>query len=145
MIRASRAALAGAIAVSAIGVAFASPIPDALAAKSEASTHFPLESVQIYEKQLAGGQIKVARFNAKKHSLHLTLNDGSKVRVVYPPQQRAKYAAALKAAGVTISASKAPSPSHKRRYIFGGIALVVLILLAIGVVLVVRRKRANDE
>jgi hypothetical protein len=145
MIGTRRAALAGVIVMSAIGVACASPAPNAFAAKSEASTHFTLESVQVYEKQLAGGQIMVARFNPKKHSIHLTLKDGRKVRVVYPPQQRGKYTAALKASGVTISASKAPSPSHKRRYIFGGIALVVLIVVVVGVVLVLRRKRANAE
>ena len=144
MIRTTRAALlAAALAVSVLGVAYAAAVPDAFAASSEASAHFTLESVQVYEKQLAGGQIKVARFNPKKHSLHLTLNDGRKVRIVYAPHQQGKYAAALKAAGVSVPATK--SPSHKRRYIIGGVAVVVLILIVVGVVLVIRRKRANAE
>jgi hypothetical protein len=144
MIRTTRAALvAVALAISAIGVACASSASYAAAANSEASGHFTLESIQVYEKQLAGGQVKVARINPKKHSLRLTLTDGRKVRVSYPAHQQARYAAALKAAGVSIPANKAPS--HKRRYLIGGAAVVVLILIVIGVVLVVRRKRAAAE
>jgi hypothetical protein len=143
MIRASRAALAAAIVMSAIGVASMSSVPAAFAASSQSSAHYPLESVQAYEKQLAGGEIKVARFNAKKRSLHLTLKNGTKVRVSYQPHQKPKYEAALKAAGVSLSAAQAPS--HKKRYIVGGIAIVVLIVIVVGVVLVVRRKRDNAE
>jgi ATP-dependent Zn protease len=129
--------------MSAIGVACVSSVPGAFAASSKDSAHYPLESAQIYEEQLAGGEIKVARFNTKKRSLHLTLKNGTKVRVSYPPHQKPKYEAALKAAGVSLSAAQAPS--HKKRYIVGGIAIVVLILIVIGVVLVVRRKRADAE
>jgi uncharacterized cupredoxin-like copper-binding protein len=147
MIRMSRALFAAAIAASALAVAGASAAPAALAASStahsEAAAHWKLESIQAYEKQLAAGEVKAAKFNLKKHSLHLILKDGSRVRIIFVPHQQGKYEASLKAAGVKIPTTRAPS--HKLRYIVGGIGIVLVIVIGVGIFLFVRRKRAEAE
>jgi hypothetical protein len=147
MIRMTRALFAVAITASVLALAGASAAPAALAASStahsEAAAHWKLESIQAYEKQLAADQIKAAKFNLKKHSLHLILKDGSRVRIVFTPHHQGKYEAELKAAGVKIPATRAPS--HKLRYIVGGIGIVLVIAVGVGIFLFVRRKRAEAE
>jgi ATP-dependent Zn protease len=107
---------------------------------SEAGVHFTTESTQAYEQQLASGQIQAAKFNTKVRSMHLTLKDGQHMLVNYPPHGEAKLVAELKAQGVSVPAIK--PAKHKLRYIAAGVLVIVLIL--IGVVLYMRRKRGEE-
>jgi ATP-dependent Zn protease len=114
-------------------------------AKAKASAKFGQESIQTYEQQLANGQIVVAKFNPAKHTMRLTLKDGSHVRVTYVHGDEPKLRAALKAKGVSLPAVKKPKINHKNRYIAGGALVVVLILIVVGVVLISRRRRAARD
>jgi ATP-dependent Zn protease len=119
--------------------------PSAADAKSKPSAKFAQESMQAYEQQLASGQIKVARFSPAKHTVRLTLKDGSHVHVTYAHGEEPKLRAALLAKGVSLPAVAKPKVSHKNRYIAAGAVVLVLILIAIGVVLFIRRRRASDD
>ncbi len=148
MTRTSRASLTIAIAtpVAAVSVACVCLVLAASAAgaeeHSEAGVHFTQESMQAYEQQLAAGQIKSVSFRRKVLSMHLTLKDGRRVHVSYPPHGEVKLVAELKAKGVPARAVK-NTASHKRRYIAAGIAIVVVI--AVVVALLVRRRRRREE
>jgi hypothetical protein len=119
---------------------------------AESAVHFQKESIQEYEKQLAGAQIVEATFNKKVRSLHLTLKDGRHVLVKYGKGEEPKLAAALRAKGVPVkvlapaaAAKEAKKPvKHKLRYIAGGILVVVVVV--VGAVLLIdrRRKRAAE-
>jgi hypothetical protein len=114
-------------------------------AKAKASAKFGQESIQTYEQQLASGQIVVAKFNPAKHTMRLTLKDGSRVRVTYLHGDEPKLRAALKAKGVSLPAVAKPKINHKNRYIAGGALVVVLILIVVGVVVISRRRRAARD
>jgi hypothetical protein len=116
--------------------------PAAFAAGSEAGVHFTLESMQAYEQQLAGGQIQAAKFNTKARSLHLTLKDGSHVRVSYPPHDATKLSEALKAHGVSVPVIKSATAHHKIRYIAAGV--IVLLVILVGAALYIRSRRDED-
>jgi hypothetical protein len=143
MITALRTSVTARIAVLLVCITCATPVSVALAAQAKVTVHYTPESMQVYEEQLAGNQIQAAKFNRKAHSLHLTLRDGSHVRISYGAHQQGKLAAALKAQGVAVAAPK--KPSHTKRYLAAGAAVIVVIALAIGIVLLIRRKRANAE
>src|ERR1700677_2321798 len=115
------------------------------AAKPKASTKSVQESMQAYEQQLASGQISVAKFSPAKHTMHLTLKDGSHVHVTYTHGEEPKLRAALLAKGVSLPGVAKPKISHKNRYIAAGVVVLVLILIAIGVVVLVRRRRAARD
>ncbi len=105
----------------------------------------PTESLQAYQQQLAAGEVKGAVFNTKARSIHLTLTDGKHVLVHYPAKHEAAELGALKAKGITPLTEKGlpvkvpKAPTHKLRYIVGGVVVVVVILAI--VVLVLRRRR----
>jgi hypothetical protein len=117
---------------------------------AEGTVHYQKESLQEYEKQLAGGQIQAAAFNKKVRSIHLTLKDGRHVLVRYGAGQEPTYKAQLQAKGITATilapaqaAKKAKKPvKHKLRYIAGGILVVVVIV--VGAVLLIDRKRKRS-
>jgi hypothetical protein len=123
------------------------------AAPSAAAVHFEKESLQEYEKQLAGGQIQSVTVNKRVRSLHLTLKDGRHVLYKYGAGEEPKLAAQLQSKGVpvtvlqpAVAAKEAKKPAkHKLRYIAGGILLVVV--LVVGAVLLIdrRRKLAAEE
>jgi hypothetical protein len=114
---------------------------------AEGTVHYQKESLQEYEKQLAGGQIQAASFNKKVRSIHLTLKDGRHVLVKYGAGQEPTYLAQLRAKGIAATflqpaqaAKKAKKPvKHKLRYIAGGILVAVVIV--VGAVLLIDRKR----
>jgi hypothetical protein len=114
---------------------------------AEGTVHYQKESLQEYEKQLAGGQIQAASFNKKVRSIHLTLKDGRHVLVKYGAGQEPTYKAQLQAKGIPVTilapaqaAKKAKKPvKHKLRYIAGGILVAVVIV--VGAVLLIDRKR----
>ncbi|HLH13402.1 MAG TPA: hypothetical protein VKV16_01335 [Solirubrobacteraceae bacterium] len=121
-------------------------------ASASAATVAPLpeESVQAYEQQLAGGQIKAAALNTTARSIHATLSDGKVELVHYPPHHEKALLEALKAKGITPVSLKGKPLSvphgtkHKLRYIVGGIIVVVLLLIG-AALLLLRRRRAAAE
>ena len=108
------------------------------------------ESKQAYEKQLNSGEIKAATFNKRLRSVRVTLKNGELFLYHYGKKESAKLESALKAKHVTVTvlkpteAAKEVKPAkHKLRYIAGGILIVVLLI--VGIVLLVNRKRSRDE
>jgi hypothetical protein len=109
------------------------------------------ESIQEYEKQLAGAQIAEATFNKRVRNVHLTLKDGRKVLVKYAKGEEPKLAAQLREKGVPVTilapaaaAKEAKKPvKHKLRYIAGGI--LVLVVIVVGAVLLIDRKRKRER
>jgi len=138
------------IALLLVCLACAAPIPAASAAGITSKAKFTVETLQAYEQQLAGGQIKEAVFNTKVRSLHLTLKSGAHVLIHYAPHEETRLVAALKAKGITSNTEKGkpigpPKPhKHKLRYIVGGAVLVVIVLVA-AVIVIRRRRRAAAE
>jgi hypothetical protein len=117
---------------------------------AESTVHYQKESLQEYEKQLAGGEIRAATFNKKVRSIHLTLKDGRHVLVKYGAHEEPKYLAQLQAKRIPVTilqpaqaAKEAKKPvKHKLRYIAGGILVVVVIV--VGAVLLIDRKRKRS-
>jgi hypothetical protein len=122
-------------------------IPAGLAAGAEATVTYQHESLLEYEKQLAAGKIQAASINKVVRSLRLTLKDGSHVLAKYSKGEEPKVKHAMQAKGVpvtilshSVAAKEAKkSPKHKLRYIAGGIVIVVLVV--VGAVLFIDRKR----
>jgi hypothetical protein len=138
----NKASLAIKIALVVASVACLWTAPTASAAK--ATGHFTVESIQAYEKQLAGGEIKQATFNLPKHTMRLILKDGGHFHVLYQQGEEPKLHAALASKGVVLPKAVKPHIAHKLRYIVGGVLIVVLILAAVGVVVIRRRRAAMD-
>jgi len=118
-----------------IGVVFAVTAETAGAAATT-------ESEQAFHKQLAAGEIKSAQFRVKNKSLHLVLTDGRHVIVHLSTLPNKTLRAELKKHGVKVAKK---SPPHKLRYILGGAAIVLLILIAVGLVFWFKRRRKRDE
>jgi cell division septal protein FtsQ len=148
MIRPTRPSAAIKTVLSLVCIAFGALLvaaPSLLAA--ETTVHYQKESLQEYEKQLAGGQIQTARVNKKARSIRLRLNDGRHVLVKYGAGQEPTYVAQLRAKGISVTilqpaqaSTKAKKPvKHKLRYIAGGLLIVVVIV--VGAVLLIDRKR----
>jgi len=124
----------------------------AAAKAAESPVHYEKESLQEYEKQLAGGQIASAQFNKKARSLHLLLKDGRHVLVKYAAHGSEALEKQLQAKNVPVTVKTAAEANkeakkpvkHKLRYIVGGI-LVVVVLVVGGVLLVDRRRKQAAE
>jgi len=130
-------ALFVALALPAVGLAAATP-------------KYIKESQQAYEKQLHGGEIADATFNKKLRSLHIKTKNGTLYLYKYPKKGEPALAAQLKGAHVPITvlkpseAAKEVTPvKHKLRYIAGGILIVVILI--VGIVLLVNRRRSRDD
>jgi hypothetical protein len=141
MIRTTRASVARKLAIALAYLACACLTVFASVAGAKGTTTAPTESLHAYEQQLASGEIKSATFRAKNHSLHLTLNDGHHVVVIYAPAQAGQLRAGLRAHSVSLVTKSA---GHKLRYIAAGI-LIVVLLVVIGAVLLIRRRRRTEE
>src|ERR1700733_16220760 len=131
----------GAAAIAGIVCACVAPAADA----AKGSGSFTRESIPAYEKQLAAGEIKQATFNAPKHTMRLTLKDGTHFHVLYQQGEEPKLRAALASSGVELPKAAKPHISHKLRYIAGGVLVVVLILIVLGLVVIRRRRRAAND
>lgn len=113
-------------------------------------TPLPTETLQEYEGQLSGGQVKSVIINLPVRSLHVTLASGKTVLVHYPPHQEATVVNALKAKGIVPVTPKGkavlpPKPhKHKLRYIVGGVVILVILIVG-GVLLLQRRRRAAAD
>jgi len=134
-------------------IALAVLLPGAAASAAESTVHYTKESIQVYEQQLASGQIKAATFNKKVRNLHLELKSGAHVLVHYPAKDEPTLAAALAAKGVSVTVlkpaaaeaeSKKAPVHHKLRYIAGGILIAVVIIVG-GVLLFDRRRKRMAE
>ena len=138
-----RGLLVGALAA-VCALALAAPLAQA----AEPAIAYTKESIGSYEKQLAAGEIKEVTINKRLRSLRTTLKNGEHVLAKYAKKQESKYAAALEAKGVPVKTltptqAKAQAKSkpvhHKLRYIAAGVLVVILII--VGVVLFVNRRR----
>ena len=138
-----RALLAAALAA---GCALVIAAP--LAQAAEPAIAYTKESIGSYEKQLAAGEIKEVTINKRLRSLRTTLKNGEHVLAKYAKKQEPKYAAALEAKGVPLKTltptqataeAKSKPVHHKLRYIAA--AVLVAILIIVGVVLFVNRRR----
>ncbi|HEV3046331.1 MAG TPA: hypothetical protein VGY13_03125 [Solirubrobacteraceae bacterium] len=127
-----------------------------LAAQAAESTpiHYQKETLAEFEKQLAAGQIQSVVVNKRLRSLRTTLKSGEHVLARYKAKEGPKVTAALRAKKVPVSdlspaealnEVKKKPVHHKLRYIVGGIAVAVLVI--VGVVLFVFRRRrfAREE
>ena len=130
-------ALFVALALPAVGLAAATP-------------KYIKESQQAYEKQLHGGEIADATFNKKLRSLHIKTKNGTLYLYKYPKKGEPALDSQLKAAHVPVTilkpseAAKEVKPAkHKLRYIAGGILIVVILI--VGVVLLVNRRRGRGD
>jgi len=126
-----------ALAVPAVGLADVTPI-------------YIKESQQAYESQLAKGEIAAATFNKKLRSLHIKTKNGTLYLYKYPKKGFPALDTQLKSHHITVTvlkpteAAKEVKPAkHKLRYIAGG--LLILVILIVGVVLLVNRRRGRDE
>ncbi len=117
-----------------------------------ATPRFTKESKEAYEQQLNKGEIKEGTFNKKLRNLHIELESGQLFLYHYGKKESKKLASDLEKKHVkvtvlsTTAASKeatAKPAKHKLRYIAGGILLAVIVI--VGIVLLVNRRRARDE
>jgi len=113
----------------------------ALAASAPAN-----ESLAVFEGQLDGHQVSTVTLHTKAHTFHASLTDGRKVSIAFSPSQQQRLVQDIRAKGITVKVAKVqPPPSHKLRYIVGGIAIVVVVLAVAGFVLLARRRRMREE
>jgi hypothetical protein len=128
-------------------------VPPAVASAAEgASIHYRDETLQAYEQQLQGGQVKSVTINKRLRSLRVTLKDGSHVKARYAAKGEPAQVAKLEAKHVpfeVLTPSEAEAEAkqvprhHKLRYIAGGALLVAIVV--VGGVLYVRRRREEEE
>lgn len=117
------------------------------AGRAAAEPTYRHESLQEYEKQLSGGQIREAKINKKVRSVHVTLKNGEHVLAKYAAHEEPKVKAALEARGVPVAVlskeaanKEAKKPvHHKLRYIAG--AILIAVVIVVGAVLLVDRRR----
>ncbi len=131
--------IAAAIALLACVGALAATAP-ALATEQAAQ-----ESVAVFEGQLNRRQVRAVTLHTKSHKLKVTLKDGSKVSVVFPASEQQRLLEDAKAHRVVVKVTKAQPPSHTRRYVAIGVAVVLVIALAAGAWLFMRRRRIREE
>ncbi len=108
--------------------------------------HFQKESLKSYEGQLSKGEVHALAFHPGSPTghLHISLNNGGHMTVVYAAGEQAKLFAKAQAKGArvqiaTAKAKKAVAVKHKLRYIAGGI-LIAVILIVLVVLLIGRRR-----
>jgi hypothetical protein len=116
-----------------------------------AAIHFEKESLQAYEAQLHRGQVHALTFHPGTTTghLHISLNNGGHMTVVYAASEQAKLVAAAQAANARVKIATAPTKKttavkHKLRYIAGGILIVVIIIVLV-VLLIGRRRAVADD
>ncbi len=126
----------------------------ALAASASAATviHFQPESASALTVQLHHHEVHALTFHptpAPGH-VHVSLNDGRHMTVVYPTSEEAQFVALARADGtpvaVAVAKPKAAAKSvhHTLRYVAGGILVLVIVVVA-AVLLVDRRRKLSEE
>ncbi len=151
MVRLSRARLRLVRAAACAGLAgFVLSAGPALGASTPASASAPAkESIATFQSQLAGGHVHAVVVRTKQHKLHVTLNGGRKVAIVYVPSEQQALIAQIEARGVSVKVVKPKSQSglrshHKLRYIAAGLVIVVIVIV-VAVFLIMRRRRRREE
>jgi ATP-dependent Zn protease len=106
----------------------------------------PIESIVVFEGQLNGHQVSAVTLRTRAHTFHVTLTDGRKVRIAFPPSQQQRLLNDIETKGIAVKVAKAqPPPSHKLRYIVGGIVIVAVVVAVVGLLLYMRRRRLREE
>lgn len=140
-----RAALALALAA---GLALCGVLGGAPPAAARASVHV-YESEADFAKQLAGKEVKSVIINKRLRSMRVTLTDGRQVFARYPKKQEPQTASRLQARGVAVTVlsrhdaekeAGSKKSHHKIRYIVGGVAILLIAIVA-AVLLFNRRRR----
>ena len=103
------------------------------------------ESIVVFEGQLDGHRVSSVMLHTKAHTFHASLKDGRKVSIAFPTSRQKQLEGDIRAQGIAVKVAKVQSPSHKLRYIVGGIAVVVIILVAVGLLYARRRRIREDE
>lgn len=132
------AVLAGTIATPICATFSATP---AMAATAPA----PKESVAVFEGQLHSHQVDEVTLHSKAHSLHISLTDGRKAVVEFPSGQQGRLIGEVGASGLSLKIAKVKAPSHTRRYIAVGIAIVLIALVVGGMLMLRRRRRMRED
>jgi hypothetical protein len=114
--------------------------------------HFEAESLSALEGQLNQHQVHVLSFHpaAGTGHIHVSLNDGRHMTVLYTSEEQAHLIAVANADGARVVIAKAKPKAaakpvhHTLRYIAGGIVVVVIIVV-VAVLLVDRRRKLGEE
>jgi hypothetical protein len=125
-----------------------------LTASASAATviHFQPESVSALNVQLHHHEVHALTFHptpAPGH-VHVSLNDGRHLTVVYTASEEAQLVALAHADGTPVAVAVAKPKAaakpvhHTLRYVAGGILVVVIIVVA-AVLLVDRRRKLGEE
>ncbi|HWX88133.1 MAG TPA: hypothetical protein VNX67_08165 [Solirubrobacteraceae bacterium] len=116
-----------------------------------AAVHFEKESLRAYEAQLRHGQVHALTFHPGTTTghLHISLNNGGHMTVVYAQTEQGKLVTQAQAANARVKVAaavtkKTTAVKHKLRYIAGGI-LIVLIVIVLTVLLIGRRRAVSGE
>ena len=117
----------------------------ASATTARATTQPANESVAVFEGQLSGHRVSTVTLHTKAHTFHALLTDGDRVIVAVPSTQQQQLVNEIEAKGITVKVAKAQAPSHKRRYIVGGLVVIVIIFAVIGVLALSRKRRMREE
>jgi hypothetical protein len=113
--------------------------------------HFQHESLRALEAQLSKHEVHALSFHpvpAPGH-VHVSLNNGQHMTVVYAASDQASLIARARALAVPVAVATAKSKTtsktthHKLRYIAGGLVIVVIIVVT-AVLLIDRRRRVNE-
>jgi len=128
----------------------AAPLTAASPAGAATVIHFQRESLTGLEAQLAKHEVHALSFHptpAPGH-VHISLNNGQHMTVVYAAPDQARLIARAHALAVPVAVAVAKSTTsktthHKLRYIAAGLVIVVIVVVA-AVLLVDRRRRINE-
>lgn len=115
------------------------------AATALATTQPTNESIAVFEGQLNGHQVRTVTLHTKAHAFHALLTDGDRAIVAFPSSQQQRLVGEIRAGGVTVNVAETQSPSHKRRYIVGGLVVVVIVLAIVGMLALSRKHRTREE
>ncbi len=111
-----------------------------------AATPLPQESLATFEGQLNGHQVTAVTLHTKAHTFHASLKDGSRISIAFPSSQQQRLEGDIRAQGIVVQVAKVqPPPSHKLRYIIGAVVIVAIVLAAVGLLSVRRRRMREDE
>lgn len=138
-------------ATSALVALAASLLLAASPAGAATAIHFQRESLSALEAQLAKHEVHALSFHPipSPGHVHVSLDNGQHMTVVYAAPDQAKLTARAQTLGVPVAVAVAKSKAktktthHKLRYIAAGLVIVVIIVVA-AVLLVDRRRRVNE-
>jgi hypothetical protein len=122
------------------------------AASAATVIHFQPESASALTLQLHHHEVHALTFHptpAPGH-VHVSLNSGQHMTVVYAANEEAKFVALARADGTPVAVAVAKPKAaakpvhHTLRYVAAGILVLVIVVVA-AVLLVDRRRKLNEE